>query len=283
MSLVNATRLRSKVLLNISDILARKIDSEFGVLLGFEDNRDLVALTSFEIVSDGVSIDYEYLYKRYNQLKLVYLQCSIIGIYHIKDGSRDPNSATIAMCQQIQQFCQSYDIQIETPFISIIYNKGIETNDLPFHAYLTKAAVLTPIVTVVDLSETEIIAASTIENNKNYYIADGKKQTDELDIRKHIEQVSKTLKTLNEKMSESTQVSISDITSKDHLSKIIEPNKNLVEISNRLNQLRKAHQDPATEIAKILKLQSTQLALLTEQKMVLEIAQSQSAKFWRPK
>ncbi|CAK9440393.1 uncharacterized protein LODBEIA_P44930 [Lodderomyces beijingensis] len=283
--MIESVQLRSQLLLNIADILARNIDLQFGVVLGYrEDGSKLVVLTSFEIITKSNSVDYDYLYKRHGQLKLVYPQCLVLGIYQILSSSNEPNSSTVAMSQEMQHFCNTYQIPlVETP-IYLTYNSSSQLQSrkkLPFQAYFADSS--TPVTTVIDLSETESIAALTIENHKAYFIANGKKNREEVNIKKHVEKISKTLSILDDKLHTSSIATTSDSKAAPASREEDLADQNANVLSNKLSSLREIHKDTATEEATILKLQTTQLALLTEQKMVLENVQNQFLKQLRLK
>lgn len=303
-STINTIKLRSKVLLNISDILARDIEHKFGCIIGCQDGDNLIALTSFEILPDstGNSIDTEYLFKRYNQLKLVYPECQLIGVYYLAnsgsssgssgsslDGNTDTKvdikveynldhhgSFTLAMCQEIQQFCATYGIPLPSLFIYLIYqqqkwkfNEGTLKN-LPFQGYLCETSQ--PIATEISISETESIAVSTIVDHKDYYSASGanKKPTKIVDIKKHVEDVSNTLKNLEQKLVQVSKPTDTENESKSDLR------------SSKLSKNEPVSRISDLENAKLLKLQTMQLALLTEQKLTLETLQSQGVRHMHP-
>ncbi|CAD1809269.1 hypothetical protein FOB58_000042 [Candida parapsilosis] len=234
--------LHSKFLLNVSDIEARKINFHYGVLLGFQDNDKLVVATSFEIIHDDKAIDYEFLYKRYNQLKLVYPGFTILGIYHMNER----NSSTIAMFQEIQRCCNSYDIPMNSQQIYVIYDKADEKH--PFKSYSAENSQA--LETTVNTSETENITVSTIEKHKVYFETSGKRQRQPINIKKHIDDVANVV-------------------------------KNLQKLDEKSVNLNKAANSNQTNYANMLKLQTTQLALLTEQKAVLDSAQSNLVRLWQ--
>ncbi|KAI5953837.1 hypothetical protein CANMA_004675 [Candida margitis] len=243
---MTTVELHSKFLLNLSDIEARKIDLNFGVLLGLQDRDKFIIATSFEIINSNNTIDYEFLYKRYNQLKLVYPEFTILGIYHMSES----NSSTIAMSQEVQSCSKSYDIAINPHQIYVTYNK--DDKEHPFKSYSANDSHM--LQTTIAISETENITASTIDKHKIYFESNGKRQREPTNIKKHIGDVAHVVKVLQK----------------------LDKNKGK-EKKNEDDVEEKTDGDHST----LLKLQTTQLALLTEQKAVLDSAQSHLVKLWR--
>lgn len=242
---MSIVELHSKFLLNLSDIQARKIDFDYGVLLGFQDGDRFVVVTSFEIINDDKTIDYEFLYKRYTQLKLVYPEFTILGIYYMSES----NSSTIAMSHEIQRCCKSYDIPVNSQQIYVTYNK--DDKEHPFKSYTANNSQA--IGTTINTSETENITASTIEKHKVYFESSGKRQREPINIKKHMNEVANVVENLQKL---------------DNKSSLLEQGKSAANVKKN-------------EYANLLKLQTTQLALLTEQKAVLDSAQSNLVKFWQ--
>ena len=239
---MSTVELHSKFLLSISDIQARKINFHYGVLLGFQDGNKYVVATSYEIINDDNTIDYEFLYKRYNQLKLVYPDFTILGIYHM---SNECNSSTIAMSQEIQRCCQTYDIPMNPQQIYVTYNK--DDKESPFKSCF--AEDFQEIETTINLNETENITVSTIENHKVYFETNGKRRKEPINIKNHMDEVAKVV-------------------------------ENLQQLEEKSDRLIEESGGKHSEYAQLLKLQTTQLALLTEQKAVLDGAQSHLVRLW---
>ncbi|KAI5957448.1 hypothetical protein KGF57_003142 [Candida theae] len=220
---MSSVELHSKFLLNLADIQARKIGFDYGILLGFQDNDKFVVATSFEIISANQSIDYEFLIKRYNQLKLVYPAFTILGIYHISTYNNIYSfDSTIAMSQVIQRCFQSYDIHANPQQIYIIYNK--DEKGFPFKSFLVDQ----PLATTIKTNQTEAITVT--EFTKTNQTKSIQSHVDELEI-------------VKDKVPSDTS-------------------------------------EPPT-IAQLLKLQTTQLALLTEQKATLDGAQNRLLRLWQ--
>lgn len=156
------------------------------------------------------------------------------------------NSSTIAMFQEIQRCCNSYDIPMNSQQIYVIYDKADEKH--PFKSYSAENSQA--LETTVNTSETENITVSTIEKHKVYFETSGKRQRQPINIKKHIDDVANVV-------------------------------KNLQKLDEKSVNLNKAANSNQTNYANMLKLQTTQLALLTEQKAVLDSAQSNLVRLWQ--
>ncbi|KAI5951993.1 hypothetical protein KGF54_005068 [Candida jiufengensis] len=179
---MSVVTLSSNLLLNISDILARGIKIEYGVLLGYKDGENFNIVTSFELNID-------HLYTRFNQLQLVYPQCLILGIYHIIDN--ELTSSTIAKLQQLNELCQTYELPISQSQIYIIYTKN-NNNETPFQVYSANSNDHPKIK--IASSETENIVASTIDKHKNYNSA---KIEQKINTGNHLQEINQLIKTSN--------------------------------------------------------------------------------------
>ncbi|EER34217.1 predicted protein [Candida tropicalis MYA-3404] len=120
--------LHSVVLLNLADTLTRQSGNSTGLLLGYVLPDKLVVVTSVELAHE----DPEYIQERFNLFKDVYPQSTILGRYNLQD-KQPTNDLFLTIDESFQPQC-----------------------------YLNGKLVKT----VIDSSETEAIATSTITNRK---------------------------------------------------------------------------------------------------------------------
>ncbi|KAI5960632.1 uncharacterized protein KGF55_004525 [Candida pseudojiufengensis] len=173
---MSVVTISSTVLLNISDILARGIKLEYGVLLGYQDGDDYTIVTSFEF-----SIDH--LYARFMQLQQTHPNCTIIGIYHIIDS--DINSSTIAKLHELNQLCQTFELPIILSPLYLTYSTTTK-DKFPFKAYSLNTN--TKLDIKLTINETENIVVSTIDKYKNYT---SNKVDKQIDLSKHLKELKK--------------------------------------------------------------------------------------------
>lgn len=129
--------------------------------------------------------------------------------------------------------------------IYVIYNK--DDKESPFKSCF--AEDFQEIETTINLNETENITVSTIENHKVYFETNGKRRKEPINIKNHMDEVAKVV-------------------------------ENLQQLEEKSDRLIEESGGKHSEYAQLLKLQTTQLALLTEQKAVLDGAQSHLVRLW---
>lgn len=211
--------LHSDVLLHISDLFAREVENKLGLLLGYGLDDRLVVVKPIELAQ----VDPQYLEKRYSLFKDVYPNLSIVGVYEI--GGNNPDRANI----------------LDIPAGRILY-VSVDHN-IQFKSFIDGDLVKT----VIESSETEVIATKTIDTNKEYTKGRPK---DELTVAEFNQNMVNTLTKLYER-----------------LTKILETkgmDKEIVEIANALRCYK--HVKQSTD----MKLQAAELALITEQIAELE-------------
>lgn len=121
-------QLHSVVLLNIADTLTRLLGNSSGLLLGYELSDRIVVATTVELSQE----DAGYIEGRYNLFKEVY-PCSIVGKYELNGKPIPQESLVLTLDESFQPQCY-------------INGKLVKT--------------------VIDSSETEVIATATIANQK---------------------------------------------------------------------------------------------------------------------
>ncbi|EGW33554.1 uncharacterized protein SPAPADRAFT_60893 [Spathaspora passalidarum NRRL Y-27907] len=276
-------QLHPVVLFNISDIISRENNSPVGVLLGHAEGENLVVKSSFEIVQDYDAVDLEYLYKRFNQFKVVFPQCKVIGIYQIlaeDEGSNDlvADAFTISVVQQIQQFVSAYEIPTDGPLFYTIFDKSNlkhyqhGTSKL-FKSYTFETSQ--PLRTIISTTDTESIAASTIQKNKNYFANSKEKESripQNIPVAKHTAELTTSLNQLQERvvkiLTYLEQERGLPETREARQEKINIENM-IVHLSNKLTSFKQTSQSGSDAIT-LTKLQASNLALLTKQLTLLE-------------
>ncbi|RLV93676.1 hypothetical protein JA1_002429 [Spathaspora sp. JA1] len=282
-------QLHPVVLFNVSDIISRSKDSVAGILLGHGEGEHLIISSSFEILHDnGGVVDFEYLYKRFNQFKTVFPQCKLLGIYHIlsetdnKGESYDSLSGnwfTILILQQIEQFISGYEIPTEGSLFYTIFNSqhlkhSYQQGTPSFKSYSYDNSQ--PLKTIISTTDTETIATSTIQKNKKYFTNSHTKEDNiphNISVANHTAELRTSLTQLQQRIAkilkylENDQGIIPE-TNEARQEKIQIENL-IVHLSNKLNSFKQTT-TTSDETTILTKLQTSNLALITEQLTILE-------------
>ncbi|KAG7663388.1 uncharacterized protein J8A68_003040 [[Candida] subhashii] len=284
MSAINLIQLHSSILFNISDSIIRSISRAeiVGIFLGYVENEQATITGSFEIVKTSTNIDLEYLYKRYIQFKAVSPNSYVLGFYQIKDSTNSDeiaDTSTIIVLQQIQQALTAFEIDYVGSLFYIVFKpndiKNYEHGKTQvFQSYSCED--FHPIRTIIDSTETENIATTTITKHKKYFTTS--KQDDSIlensSVAKHTRELANTLNQLVDRMSrilKFLEESKPEIPTQESMQVRIQINNSIVHLSNKLASFNQStRENSSVANGTLSKLQAAQLGFITEQLTLLE-------------
>ncbi|CAI5756771.1 unnamed protein product [Candida verbasci] len=246
--------LNSIVLLNVSDVLSRNSQSNIGILLGRFDVDKFIIRNSFELLlNDNQSIDFDYLTKKLKQYSQTYPDDYIVGLYQIDIGKN--------YIDDLLQWLLNFQIQDNKELITVVFDKSLKGIEAYYQNRLIKS--------IIETSETESITTLTIDKHKNY--ATKNKKQESISITQHNETLSITLNKLYERITKILEY-FENNQDLDFNTRI-ELDKLLVKLVNNFQ-----FKQPINNESKLLKLQLTQLSLITEQLLVSERVKLQISK-----
>lgn len=289
MSSLNLVQLHSSILFNISDSIARSQSTTssqptegVGIFLGYNTNDQTTVIASYELVTTTTNnIDLEYLYKRFIQFKAVSPNCSIVGFYQIKDTPNETESnadtSTIIFLQQIQQALISFDIEhSNSPFYIVFKPHDIKNyqhgKTQIFQSYSCEN--FQPIKTIIDSTETENIATSTISKHKKYFTTSKQDNAilSNVSVAQHTRELANTLDQLHERMQKILQYleELETCEEPDAIRTRIHINNSIVHLANMVASFKQSSDSDSTSSGTLSKLQAAQLSLITEELTMLE-------------
>jgi hypothetical protein len=260
--------------MNVGDHVSRG-NGDFGVLLGFRKRLEVVVCNLFGIVVNDGTVEKTYLHSRCGQFTTVLPDLTIVGIYHI---TPQINSLSYSVLGQVSQLVDGSNGGEDFVVMKFCGDSGA---GVQYSSYVSTREVPTLIVS----TDSERIAAVTAVNNANYTGPATKLQSG---VNAHQEKVSSAVNQLEITIAAILRWINSD-TNVD-LKKRIEINNQIVHFASKLEPFKYGGPDT------FLRLQTLQLALLTEQLTALEavkleigknitrysVATTSSKKFWSP-
>lgn len=271
---VTSVRVHSLCVMNVGDHLSRA-NGAFGVLLGFRKGQEVVVCNLFGIVVNDGNVDQGYLHSRCGQFSTVLPDLAIVGIYHV---TPEVNSLSYSVLGQVGKFVGGCNGGQDLVVVKFCGDSGV---GVQYSSYVSTREVPTMIVS----NDSERIAALTAVNNANYTGPATKLQSG---VNAHQEKVSSAVNQLDTTMATILRW-VNNDTNVD-LKKRIEINNQIVHLASKLQPFKYGGPDT------LLQLQTSQLALLTEQLTALEavkleigknitrysVATTSSKKFWSP-
>lgn len=258
-------------LLNVSDHITRNLENDIGILLGGSLESIVTVNTSFEVVTQGSLINVEYLTNRTDQFKTILPQRSVVGMYFLSRGS-EVKDDMLPVINQVYQFKNSFATQ--GPIIISVFNRDVIHNtpkNAVFQSYIYDGSNIQPVKLIITPSESEAIAATTIENNKIYFDSTQKTDgfDDEVTAQSHAQDLNLSVSKLKDKIGKIIRY-LERSKELEDIDERIQTNNLITHLSIKLKTL-KENRDTIADVDNLnYGLSATELSLLSKQLILID-------------